>query len=144
MARKVNRYEKNHPKNRHHHSMREGLQDEKKIEKPDQLPVLSCPVSGLQMQRDFKRLLPSFPYYDGLHLQMVSQSEPFPFKVAIAIYFCPKMRCVSNIKYFLESLPVTVISLATLFLDHWSWLVRGMWKNSQALSKNLLTTVGRA
>lgn len=32
MARKVNRYEKNHPKNRHHHSMGEGLQDKKNRE----------------------------------------------------------------------------------------------------------------
>lgn len=53
------------------------------------------------------------------------------------------MRHVSNIEYFSESLAVAVISLATLFLDHWSWLVSGMWKNSQVLSKNLLNTVGR-
>lgn len=96
------------------------------------------------MQRGLKLLFPSFPYYDGLHLQMVSQSEPFLFKVAIAMYFFPKMRHVSNIEYFSESLAVAVISLATLFLDHWSWLVSGMWKNSQVLSKNLLNTVGRA
>lgn len=96
------------------------------------------------MQRGLKSLLPSFPYYDGLHLQMVSQSEPFLFKVAIAMYFCPKMRHVSNIKYFSENLAVAVISLATLFLDHWSWLMRGMWKKSQVLSKNLLNNVGRA
>lgn len=60
------------------------------------------------------------------------------------MYFFPKMRHVSNIEYFSESLAVAVISLATLFLDHWSWLVSGMWKNSQVLSKNLLNTVGRA